>query len=232
MWPEVVAHRGASTAFAEHTLAAYERAIADGADGLECDVRLTRDDHLVCVHDRTIDRTSDGRGAVSSLTFDQLNTHDFGSWHGESADVLELDTLLGLAADHGKQVFVETKHPVRYGDRVEQRLAAVLRRYRVQAVMMSFSVTAVRRFKTLRPDVPTVLLFGHRWPERLPTFADFAGPGVHLLHRYPERGRGAYCWTADSAPDVAMCVERGVRFLATNNPAGTRGMLADNLSRP
>ena len=63
---EVVAHRGSSADVPEHTLAAYEQAVADGADALECDVRLTADGHLVCVHDRRIDRTSDGRGIVST----------------------------------------------------------------------------------------------------------------------------------------------------------------------
>jgi glycerophosphoryl diester phosphodiesterase len=78
--PLVFAHRGASAERAEHTLAAYELAIAQGADGLECDVRLTADGHLVCVHDRRIDRTSDGWGVVSTKTLDDLRRHDFGSW--------------------------------------------------------------------------------------------------------------------------------------------------------
>ena len=60
--PFVVAHRGASSARPEHTLAAYDVALKQGADGVECDVRLTRDGHLVCVHDRRLDRTSTGRG--------------------------------------------------------------------------------------------------------------------------------------------------------------------------
>jgi glycerophosphoryl diester phosphodiesterase len=77
---QVVAHRGASEEAPEHTLAAYEKAIADGADALECDVRLTADGHLVCVHDRRVNRTSNGRGAVSALELADLATLDFGSW--------------------------------------------------------------------------------------------------------------------------------------------------------
>ena len=79
----VVAHRGSSADVPEHTLAAYVRAIDDGADSLECDVRLTADGHLVCVHDRRIDRTSNGSGVVSTMTLNELNRHDFGAWHGE-----------------------------------------------------------------------------------------------------------------------------------------------------
>lgn len=231
MPPEVVAHRGASTRRPEHTLAAYELALRQGADGLECDVRLTRDGHLVCVHDRTIDRTSGGTGAVSAMTLDELRRHDFGSWHGgEPAEVLTLQALLGLAADHGTRLFVETKHPVRHGSRVERALAEELDRHRLDVVMMSFSVFAVHRFKQLKPEVPTVLLYDRLWPGTRPHFADYAGPGVHLLRRHPDRGRDAYVWTVDDPADIALCRARGVRFLATNNPAETRGHLGDNLT--
>lgn len=87
--PWVVAHRGASADAAEHTLTAYLTAIDNEADALECDVRLTRDGHLVCVHDRTVDRTSDGRGVVSTLELTDLAGLDFASWHSPAgADVV------------------------------------------------------------------------------------------------------------------------------------------------
>lgn len=78
--PLVIAHRGSSSAVAEHTLPAYTEAIAAGADGLECDVRLTRDGHLVCVHDRTVNRTSNGHGIVSELDLAGLQQLDFAAW--------------------------------------------------------------------------------------------------------------------------------------------------------
>ena len=231
MPPEVVAHRGASARRPEHTLAAYELALRQGADGLECDVRLTGDGHLVCVHDRTIDRTSGGSGVVSAMTLAELRRHDFGSWHGgEPAEVLTLEALLGLAADHGKRLFIETKHPVRHRGGVERRLAEELGRHRVDAFMMSFSVFAVHRFKKLRPEVPTVLLYDRLWPRTRPHFADIAGPGVHLLRRHPDRGEGAYVWTVDDPADIALCRARGVRFVATDNPGETRRRLADSLT--
>ena len=151
----LVAHRGASAAVAEHTLAAYRTAIEDGADALECDVRMTRDGHLVCVHDRTVNRTSDGQGVVSELDLRTLNELDFSSWHGglpRSADelltddpylhgvaadrtagggVLTLEMLLGLVRDAGRDVrlLVETKHPTRYGGLVEKTLVELLARF-------------------------------------------------------------------------------------------------------
>jgi glycerophosphoryl diester phosphodiesterase len=80
----VVAHRGSSNAFAEHTLAAYRLAVEEGADALECDVRLTADGHLVCVHDRKVNRTSNGRGVVSTLELAELARLDFGSWKDDA----------------------------------------------------------------------------------------------------------------------------------------------------
>ena len=159
----VFAHRGASGHLPEHTLAAYQRAVADGADGVECDVRLTRDGHLVCVHDAMVDRTSDGRGRVSSLTLAELNRFDFGRWHAsgtESPGVLTLDALLAFAVDAGRplRLLIETKHPSRFGGLVEERVAAALSRYglvtpsaaaSVAVTVMSFSPLAVRRMRAI-----------------------------------------------------------------------------------
>lgn len=92
--PIVVAHRGSSAAIPEHTLAAYRYALDEGADALECDVRLTRDGYLVCMHDRRVERTSNGRGVVSEFSLAELDDLDFGSWHPglpESADDLVRD---------------------------------------------------------------------------------------------------------------------------------------------
>jgi len=152
---QVVAHRGASEEAPEHTLAAYRKAIEDGADALECDVRLTADGHLVCVHDRRVNRTSNGRGAVSALELADLAALDFGSWKGrdsrttrdeepdwehlpedrENTSVLTLERLLELVADAGRRVelAIETKHPTRWAGQVEERLLVLLKRFGLDA---------------------------------------------------------------------------------------------------
>lgn len=152
---QVVAHRGASEEAPEHTLAAYRKAIEDGADALECDVRLTADGHLVCVHDRRVNRTSNGRGAVSALELADLAALDFGSWKTreawrgrdeepdwefrpedrEATSVLTLERLLELVADAGRRVelAIETKHPTRWAGQVEERLLHLLKRFGLDA---------------------------------------------------------------------------------------------------
>ncbi|MGR8009624.1 glycerophosphodiester phosphodiesterase [Streptomyces hypolithicus] len=183
---QVVAHRGASEDAPEHTLAAYMKAIEDGADALECDVRLTADGHLVCVHDRRVNRTSNGRGAVSALELADLAALDFGSWrdseespdwvpgrnpggHGELTSVLTLERLLELVSDAGRPVelAIETKHPTRWAGQVEERLVHLLRRFGLDAPaadgpspvrVMSFSARSLMRMAAAAPSVPTVYL--------------------------------------------------------------------------
>ncbi len=102
-------------------IAAYELALREGTDGVECDVRLTRDGHLVCVHDRRVDRTSTGTGLVSDMTLAELRELDYGRWHsswrddGSAGDtgLLTLDALLTLVLDWNRpvKIFIETKHP-------------------------------------------------------------------------------------------------------------------------
>ncbi|WP_229399160.1 glycerophosphodiester phosphodiesterase [Micromonospora okii] len=211
--PLVFAHRGSSADLPEHTLAAYLRALDEGADGLECDVRLTRDGHLVCVHDRRLDRTSNGRGRVSASTLAELEALNFGSWHPGCPPVdgddppddphtrlLTLERLLDavLAAGRPVRLLIETKHPCRQAGDVERRLVALLRRYGlaepradapVRVTVMSFSPLAVRRVHALAPGLPTVLLLDvlPRWPRigGLPFGARIAGPGIGLVRARP-----------------------------------------------
>jgi glycerophosphoryl diester phosphodiesterase len=211
---QVVAHRGASEDAPEHTLAAYRKAIEDGADALECDVRLTADGHLVCVHDRRVNRTSNGRGAVSALELADLTALDFGSWKDpyespdweswtpdplERSSVLTLERLLELvvSADRRVELAIETKHPTRWAGQVEQRLLELLGRFdllrpvdgRSQVRVMSFSARSLRRVQTVAPELPTVFLMSYLLPRyrdgRLPAGTRIAGPGIRILRANP-----------------------------------------------
>lgn len=267
--PFVVAHRGASAERPEHTLAAYELALQQGADGVECDVRLTRDGHLVCVHDRRIDRTSTGTGLVSELTLAELKRFDFGAWHasrqsglagstksgGDAATgVLTLDELVRLVLDWKRPVklFVETKHPVRFGALVESKVLALLHRYGIasppsadlsRAVVMSFSAAAVWRIRRAAPMLPTVLLgetsryLGGGAATTVGATA--VGPSIATLREHPElvdraaaQGRAMYCWTVDHYEDIEFCRDLGVGWIATDYPGRTKAWLQNGLTGP
>src|SRR5919107_2807685 len=77
-WPVNLAHRGASALAPENTIEAFRLAVGAGAGGLELDVHMTRDGQIVVIHDPTVDRTTNGSGAVSEMTFDELRRLDAG----------------------------------------------------------------------------------------------------------------------------------------------------------
>ncbi len=194
----VVAHRGSSAHHAEHTLTAYEKAVSEGADALECDVRLTRDGVLVCVHDRRVDRTSDGRGSVSALELADLDELDFASWKARDHDplleaswedydrdqgrVLTLERLVQLSVEPDArrqrpvELHIETKHPTRYGGLVERALVELLDRYGLARPASQRASTV-----TVMSFAPTSLRRVHVLAPNLPT--------VFLMARVPLRYR-------------------------------------------
>jgi glycerophosphoryl diester phosphodiesterase len=251
----VIAHRGASEDAPEHSLAAYRQAIEDGADALECDVRLTADGHLVCVHDRRVNRTSNGRGAVSTMELTQLAELDFGSWKDpsgklaetpDSADperttVLTLERLLRLVTDADRPVglAIETKHPTRWAGQVEHRLLRLLDQYPLPGPVqiMSFSARSLHRVRAAAPQLPTVYLMHFLLPRhragRLPPAAHIAGPSIRVLRRDPQyvarahrAGHQVHVWTVDDPDDVELCARLGVDALITNRPRTVREQLS------
>jgi glycerophosphoryl diester phosphodiesterase len=212
--PQVVAHRGSSLEKPEHTLSAYVAALDSGAEGLECDVRLTADGHLVCVHDRRVDRVTNGHGVVSTMELAQLDELDFASWKdpwGDVADeapeldddhgrVLTMQRLVETVRDYDRRVdlVVETKHPTRYAGLVERRLVTLLEkvdwaREGSPVRVMSFSPVALTRVKRLAPDLEVVLLIDRQYPWRVAVNllapGWIAGPGIELLRESPKLGR-------------------------------------------
>ncbi|MCX4780760.1 glycerophosphodiester phosphodiesterase [Streptomyces sp. NBC_01264] len=241
----VIAHRGASHEHPEHTIEAYRQAIADGADALECDVRLTADHRLVCVHDRRVERTSDGRGVVSEMTYEELRALDFGAWKGSGhagTRVLLFEDLLkeALAAPYPVGLAVETKHPTRAGGRLEAELVSLLGEYGLadgasgRVEVMSFSRSALTRMHRLAPGLPAVYLIERRIRPVRPPYATHAGPGIDLVRQDPglvgrlkAKGLQVRVWTVDEPEDVELCVRLGVDTLITNRPRDVRKLLLD-----
>lgn len=238
--PRVIAHRGASGLEPEHTLRAYERAIDIGADGVECDVRLTRDGVPVCIHDRTVNRTSNGSGVVSTMTFADLHRLDFGSWRGEAAEILTLERLIEAlgAAGRPMELAIETKHPTRYGGKVEQTVVGLLERHGlaggqstdgISARLMSFSSPALERVRRLARGLPTVQLMqrvpSNRRDGSLGAEATVAGPSLAAVRAAPEfvaraheQGHEVHVWTVDAPADLDYLAGLGVDAIITNRP--------------
>jgi glycerophosphoryl diester phosphodiesterase len=256
--PLVIAHRGSSATVAEHTVGAYRLAIEEGADALECDVRLTADGELVCLHDRTLERTGGSAGIVSSMTLAELRAVDWGAWKHDGAardpddgTLVTLSALVELALGAGREIglAIETKHPSRAGGRVEHAVAELLREYglcgarrpgEVWARMMSFSAMAVRRMASLCPELPLVLLVSAQQPlpmraTRLVAGARTAGLDLALVRERPElvaerheTGDEVWVWTVDDEADMRLCTQLDVDAIISNRPAAVLDLLGRN----
>jgi glycerophosphoryl diester phosphodiesterase len=245
--PGIIAHRGSSGERAEHTLAAYKLAAAQGATGFECDIQLTADKHVVCIHDSRLDRTSTGTGFVGTKTLAELNELDYRSWHESGHNefgILTLDSLLSLITFTDLQLFIETKHPSRFGPLLEVKLLELLKRHNLvastkpesQVFMMSFNALAVQRFAAMAPTVPVVQLLWSAtgWMANAALeWADYLGPSKKMLHLDPNlvastaaAGRGTYVWTTDETTDIEFVAAQGIDYLATNFPDRARKILA------
>ena len=154
---KIYAHRGYSQKFPEATRTAYLEAVKAGADGFECDVRLTHDKKIVCFHDRTLKRIAGKSDVISKSSLADLQS---------KIDVLTLEELLDIAISSQKDLLIETKHPVRSGGEIEMKVVSLLEsrkteieRSGIEIIIMSFSFLAVRRLRKIYPNVMKVIKY-------------------------------------------------------------------------
>jgi glycerophosphoryl diester phosphodiesterase len=215
--PRIFAHRGFHSPFSkfpESSHSAYMAAIEIGADGFECDIRLTKDHEIVVWHDATLQRIANNSARISTSTLDELRS----IW-----PLMTLEELLDLAIAHKKDLAVETKHPVRYRRAVEKALARLLnsrsveiQKSGIKIYLMSFSWWATS-YNSQSKFIGTFLV---RSRALLP-LARFATSGLNI-----QILRGGYIppdpstilvWTVNDPEDIALCKKLGVQVIITDN---------------
>lgn len=184
--PLLVGHRGACEVAPENTLVSFARALDDGADVIELDVRLTADGHVVVIHDETVDRTTNGQGRVAALTWDALRRLDAGAWFGPQFAGERIPALAEvLAWARGRiRVLIELKYSP-FGAFQRQLVPPVLAVVAEQAMddqvaFISYAPQALGQVKALAPHIPCGPLFsGVFWLRGL----------VWLARRFPSLER-------------------------------------------
>jgi glycerophosphoryl diester phosphodiesterase len=244
--PLVFAHRGGSGLAPENTIAAFDNGLALGADGLELDVRLSKDGVVVVHHDATVDRTTNGHGAVGAHTADELARLDAGYRFASDGEppvsahkyrgigVPTLATVLARYRD--ARIIVELKINAR-----ELAIAAVEVVRRADAVdrvcFASFGLRVLRAARALEPALATsagreevrwaVYRSWCRWPLRAPGYAGFQVPEwagrTHVVSRRfidvaHRANLGVQVWTVDTEDDARRLLEWGVDGLITDRP--------------
>ena len=241
--PQVFAHRGGAGLGPENTLEAFDRGMAAGADGIECDVRLARDGAVVVMHDPTVDRTTDGRGPVRSLTSAELARLDAAHRYREGDGFplrgrgVGVPTLREVLARYPQAaVIVELKEPApELAHRVVDAIREVDALERV--VVGSFSRPALRAIRRYEPRLPTG---SSREEARLALYATRVGIAPHWAGyraiQVPERSRGTrivstrfirlahqaglvvQVWTVDEADDIRRLLLWGVDAIISDRP--------------
>lgn len=232
---KVIAHRGASAVAPENTLAAFEAALDAGVDGIELDVQMTRDGHLVVIHDPVLERTTDGTGFVKDFTLEELKRLDAGAWFDERFRGQSIPTLTEVfELIRGRCMLnLELKVlPIRYPG-IEQALVDLIRDTNFpkdDLIISSFDHLSLVRLQTLAPELPIAALFTH-YPTSLAAF-----PGT-ILHpdwtvvdqAFMEKARAAEkpvnVWTADDPRAWEYLTTLGVDGICTNEPAKLRDWL-------
>lgn len=228
---KIVAHRGIAPGFKELTPAAFEHSLALPIHGVECDVRLCRTGEVVLHHDRRLGRTSSGFSKVSSLSLDQLRQQNFGTEDAPQT-ILTLDEMLGMIKDAGdKHLYLEIKHPSRYGRMLEEQVqraliyAGMLEDERIHII--SFSTLSIRRMAELAPALDRIYL-RRQWELRYnPGDVQLCEPtalglGLSSARVRPDlvgaHGLPSYMWTLNSAADIRFAERVGTDVIATDFP--------------
>jgi glycerophosphoryl diester phosphodiesterase len=238
--PEIIAHRGASHAAPENTLASYNLGWEMGADAVELDVHLSSDGRLVCMHDDDTGRTAGKPGPISGQTLAELRELDAGVWRGPEWAGQKIPTLeeaLATVPD-GKRLFIEIKG----GPEVVSELGKVMQasgKTPRQIVIISFSLAAVKEAKEKLPRYEASWLSGFdqdpvsgAWSPGVETLVDNAtNAGIDGLDLYAvdaidqcfvqhvrAAGLKLYVWTVDDLDEAKQMQSAGVDGITTNQP--------------
>jgi glycerophosphoryl diester phosphodiesterase len=243
----VTAHRGFSGQAPENTLAAFRAAIATGADMIELDVHLTRDDEVVVIHDDTLERTTNGKGNVAEKTLAELKTLDAGSWfHSRFAGerIPTLAEVLEIARD---RIFVniELKKGKNFPytmEKLADRTLAVVEKGGMtgQVLFSSFDPAAINRIKEKASRLPISLIVDKPWEKPEDPGAGARYPTLNCrttvlneenIRRAHAAGIRIHVWTVNTTQAMEKFIALGVDGIITNHPDSLIDLLKGKTAR-
>jgi glycerophosphoryl diester phosphodiesterase len=234
----IFAHRGSSFHHAEQSRESFIAAIEEGADGLECDVRLTADRIALCWHDRDLARLTGKKIAISKMSSKEVRELEIIDQADPTTGKRErigtpitLDELAALAADARVKLLVETKHPVLTGAAIEEEVARIVKRYQIKVHLLSFSFTAISRAMRLLPESEHVQLIQHA--QLLPLAqSKIVGIDIELIRKersliegLQQKGRQIFVYTVNDEDELRYLAKAGVAGIITDIPAQAKSVL-------
>lgn len=231
-FPKIYAHRGSSAEAPENTMAAFKLAVEQGADGIELDIQMSADGHLVVIHDETLERTTNGVGLVYQHTYEQLQQLNAAAHFSEQVDdepIPLLSQVLEMIAPTHLELNIELKNGIVPYTGMEEAVIRMVRDYGMEerVVFSSFNHYSLVKMAELAPDIELAALYMEGiyepWNYALPL-------GIRALHPYfyaahPEIVAGAQQagmkvrpFTVDEERDLKKMIAIGVDAVITNYP--------------
>lgn len=234
------AHRGASAVCPENTMVAFIKGLELGATGIETDVQMTKDGHLVLIHDEAINRTTDGSGYVKDMTFEQLSLVDAGSWFGDSFKgerIPLLEDLLKLLHQRDTILNIELKNGIFMYPGMEEKVIQLVRQYDMtdRVVFSSFNHYSLAFCKSIAPEIRTGILYMEGLYQPWEYASTLGADALHANHYavLPEFVKGAtehgkeYCpFTVNEPERMKYLIEAGVSGIITDYPDRLAELLA------
>ena len=245
--PLVIAHRGACDVAPENTLAAFQAALAAGADAVEMDVTRCATGEIVVIHDSTVDRTTDGKGRVGEMDLATLRELDAGAWFspkfaGERIPLLQ--EVLELCANR-LRVNIEIKGMGWRGDGIDREIAQLIRARGLArgTLVSSFNALALQRTALVAPELQRGFLHHPAQPESIVRALSRFVAESQALHphhslvterymRWARRqGYRVNTWTVNEPREMLRVISLGVDGIITNHPALLRRLLSRSVER-
>lgn len=226
----VWAHRGASGYENENTMAAFQKAIDMGADGIELDVQLSKDGEMVVIHDETIDRTTSGTGYVRDYTYAEL-------WEISNHEIPTLRDVYELFQPTKLEINVELKTGIFFYEGMDLKVIGLTEEMGMEdrIIYSSFNHLTIQNIRKIRPEARTGLLYADGFLG-MPAYGEKMG--VEALHpalfnlQYPdfmkeckEKGLRIHVWTVNQKEHMEMMVNMGIDAIITNYPDLARSIV-------
>ncbi|MFP3897652.1 MAG: glycerophosphodiester phosphodiesterase [Anaerolineales bacterium] len=214
-----VGHRGAAGIEPENTIRGFRRALEIGVDRAECDIHITKDSHLVVMHDETVDRTTDGTGAIRSLTLEEVRSLDA----GEGERVPTLAEVLEVMRNRAI-LLIELK-----GEGVEEQAIRTVKDMGMedQVVCTSFHLDRLRRVKRLAPSFEVGAIFSEPPDDVCQRALEAGAGGIGIYHGNLRQelvqeahrcGLEVRAWNPDTVPEMWAMIDLGVDGVGSNRP--------------
>lgn len=240
--PLVIAHRGSSAEFPENTFAAFDAALAEGADGIELDVQLSKDEHPVVFHDANLAKAGRATARVSDLSWDELRRLDVSAWRGDRFAGLQMPRLSEVCQRYAKRtrLLVELKideHAKATGlhEVLVRRVLTMIESSLDSAYLLCFDLETLAYSHKLAPHVRCVLNVRHSTepPQFRARQYDFLHAYSHeidaLSAAFAERthdvGKPLMTWVCNTKSQVEKAARLGAELIMTDKPRWLRETL-------